>query len=1272
MLNWSRIDNDKTFQQLINHLASLECRSPGFLPSSPYIGPDGGYDAYTDHYFEEGLSGHICIQAKYTKHSNKEAFEYLQTEIPKELTKAKKNNATHLIIATNADLSVPYLQKLLALNTDKQLSLYIWARATLTLKIEKQPFLRSYFFNSPAIVLFVPSSVYFEEAGNDLLEITASLTNQIKSIKDRISEFVAFLTDQSKKIFVIHAPGGYGKSHFLRELAQVTNATKTDREVWFIRRGVRNIKEAFADEIAVRETDKSKHKYVIVLDDTDRADDIKELIECVMNSGIDIRLVLSSRTSGVSMLESALISAGRRPDTAVSEIPQWSVEELIMLLRSVSGQNPVKDEDLIVRAYPNPFFVVKIAQNIKKAGSFDFESIRQIILQSLIRDTRSILTTKQSSLDAKALLLHLSLISPFNSADRSTGEKLAQKLGVKLDELKAIIDLMVEKRVLRKIGELIRFIPDMIGDVFLLDEMQSLGEEARRDCFLYWFDTHSKNIFCNLGATLKYGEDTYLKKIIADVISNWTQNSTQYDSHEKRQILDNLEEICYIAPEKTMDLLYAFLQSQDLTSDEYGPVVIALLRSNCSREEVVKLMIDLREKSKTGTYDNYKPYSLIKSAVSPLYNSIEKKILPTLAALSDFLNHGGEAKNADLLKTALEEVLAGSHEYTESNYRSITHGSRALNANLPVLAMRNKAIEILKRMLKDSRAQVRTFAIDVIEDIGRLRLGGGSSRIPLQDKIDSEGKEMLDFVKSNNLIDQEKEYTVLSAYEDWLFSWWARQEVSDEEILPLMDKFPADPEYRIFRYYVSRWDIDIEGNIIEKLRSAPSKDRWPWAVDNIMERKWHLKVEDFHKDAIFINEKYKTPQSIVEYLNNLYKKVSVSSANALFLRAWVKINPANFRVIREDKTLWKQTPRLFKFTISYDLAHHYSDLAQQILDEIIKTDQFDLDEARIALDILSYDLPIDKIKTIKDLVKKGIPELNELIVEKLRFIGEKFTPEEMGEALLIALRGLNFEQHPRLTDHVAFILHGKTTDYRDKFLKIVHDVLFEMVVKSKKLDYHDLEILSFIIKDAKELIDFIEKRLEVEKAINSYSGYKAIPYDGITTLEKIIKSEADYFLAVDRALLWEGKYEGVVTFSVSEIFEQIVSLQDGAAPYFEKLLDRFKDKGEFPKLLKCLEKLPLITANLEIFKKVIKLSENHGLEDEVGKILRSKVYPEGGWSSSGDEAPPAFVEKKNIFVELKKNVSPGKLRNVIDQCLDSAEKSINEHKIDEDNYFHSR
>ena len=188
-------------------------------------------------------------------------------------------------------------------------------------------------------------------------------------------------------------------------------------------------------------------------------------------------------------------------------------------------------------------------------------------------------------------------------------------------------------------------------------------------------------------------------------------------------------------------------------------------------------------------------------------------------------------------------------------------GSRSLKVTEVVLKMRKIAIEITKTMLLDSRSAVRLAAIEIVENIGRSRLGPDRTDIPLKDRIVEERQEMLGFVEKNNLISKETDRHILSAYEDLLFGWWAQQDVPDEKSLPLLNQFTYDSEYRIFRYYTSRWDITED--VCNKLKDAPSKDRWPWVVDNLMQRKWHLTVEDFRKDAASLNQKYATVEAIV-------------------------------------------------------------------------------------------------------------------------------------------------------------------------------------------------------------------------------------------------------------------------------------------------------------------------------------------------------------------------------------------------------------------------
>ena len=73
MLDWSKIDNEKKFQQLVNDLFALEVGKPGFIPSSPYIGPDGGWDGrFPDEY--QGCTGMSCVQSKWTIHGFDDAY----------------------------------------------------------------------------------------------------------------------------------------------------------------------------------------------------------------------------------------------------------------------------------------------------------------------------------------------------------------------------------------------------------------------------------------------------------------------------------------------------------------------------------------------------------------------------------------------------------------------------------------------------------------------------------------------------------------------------------------------------------------------------------------------------------------------------------------------------------------------------------------------------------------------------------------------------------------------------------------------------------------------------------------------------------------------------------------------------------------------------------------------------------------------------------------------------------------------------------------------
>ncbi|MBU1121172.1 MAG: hypothetical protein KKF54_00530 [Candidatus Omnitrophica bacterium] len=515
---------------------------------------------------------------------------------------------------------------------------------------------------------------------------------------------------------------------------------------------------------------------------------------------------------------------------------------------------------------------------------------------------------------------------------------------------------------------------------------------------------------------------------------------------------------------------------------------------------------------------------------------------------------------------------------------------------------------------------------------------------------------------------------MLSAYEDLLFVWWAgHPDIPDDKVVPLLHKFVYGPEYRVYRYYSSRWDISE--NVMDKLKDAPPKnERWKWAVDNIMQRKWHLTVDDFEKDAELLSRKYFAARDIVDFLDDLNKKLTISSANALFSHAWFKQSPDEFKKIREDGNLWNQVPIFLKYTITYDLVQKFPEMAKVIIEQTLLTSDILLDEAKITINILSYDLPsVNRYEIIKAVAEKNIDELNLAILEMIRFIRNKISAQELIELTLPVLNHLSCKAQPKAIDHIAFLLYDKGDDYVRTFFEGTREIIRSILLNDGKLDYHDFEISALLFSNPQELMDFIKLRLEKEKEIDKYSEYEAISYDGIRFTDKSIKNNDDFFYAITQILKWNEEYGGISNYSIEKLFKQIVLLKDSSGTlYFENIKEKFYNKDVFSRLLECLFHIPLFKVNIKIFDEAIHKSKEFGFESEMCRLLRSKIYPEGGWSSSVGETPPVFIEKKEVFMKLKEDAPAGILRNTLDDCVKGVERMIDDHKKDEENRFYSR
>ena len=1281
MVDFSKITNEKDFQRLINHLFAIECNSPAFIPSSPYIGFDKGWDGRFEGFYPfENLEGLFSIQSKWTQKNFNEAETYLKQEVQKEIAKAIENKVQHLRIATSAELRVDQVNALQDLKPATLQSLRIWQRENLKIRFERQPFIRNFYFGDPQHPMLTPSNIYFGGLEKQLSSIPAG---EISSFNKYITQIKQFLLDQNERVLLIHAPGGFGKSHLLKELASISYECDPTRQLWMIKSGYHNF------EVAIQAEIDAQKKYILVLDDADRNLPIlNPLLAFALKSGVDIKIVLGSRTSGVHIIHEGIRQLKASEFFKEFKIEEWPKEDLLKLLRLTAQKDTVKDEEIILNDFQNPYFIVLIGNKIKGKGEIDFKKLKLKIIEDITEDTRVALKSLfQEKIDE--FLINLSCVVPFSLEDKRMLDEIGKQINQSADTVRRAIKLLLDSHILRQVGRSIRFAPDMRGDIYLLYKLEDLDKEYFKNIVLKWIPICSKNVFVNLGSTLKYGQDNIIAGILEEFVSEWVTSTKDTNGTDRKEKLKWLENVVSYVPTHCIELINAYFDNPppkeesflhpdepyvvELDKDDYGPVIVRLIRDASNRESVVRIIERLDELNLKGTYDNYKSHTLIEECVSPLRNEIDD-ILATFNILENWLNVPNKIR-ANLLKAALSEVLGAAHEYTRSYLDKMEFGERHLLNHPKVIEMREKAMLIVQKMLFHNDVNFQTAAIDISEEIGKTKMGHISAKdMPLAYRFVEERKFIIEEVAK--LIKPTTDFRVLSDIQDMLLGWWARETPGAENGIPLLRNFPKSPEYEIFRYFSSRLEILEDFSEIEP--QAPQENRWSWLVENFMQKRWKMTIDDFDRPVRELDNEYKTPEAIVKFLVNFYLKLTNHQMYPYFITCWVKVNPQVFRRIREDAKFWSQLPERFKSAIDYKLAEDDENYLEKIANETIENlDKASREQIGTLLALIGRKLPKNRKHWIKTLIKEGSIDVVKMVVRELYFIHKQDRNiDDVVELLLLAiLRAVNSNVEDigkDFIDGVAFITTSLKTELRQhRQISELISALYGLIKDRPELEWDDEEIIQFCITDLDHLIKFIDYRLEKSKESKSRSSsrYEAIPYDGIRHLKESVKSYADFEkLLVSVIKLHDTYSDGVEHYEVEKILKPVLMARDQSNKlYIETFMIHLIQNNEIDTALKCAQYLPLIEETASLFLLVSQKGLEANKNAEIQSLLFTKTNPEGGWTSSHNEPPPALLEKKRVYESMCGN-SSGPLKILLDRCINSIQQSIQDH-LDRDKEF---
>ena len=1271
-LDWKKINNDKDFQRLVNDLFALEINNPAFLSSNPEIGPDSGWDGrFNGSYMN--LIGVWSFQAKWTKHDLDKAYKQLRSELKKELKKAKKNGVRYLVLATNADLRIgtdDHIGKLEKLNENNKYveDLFVWPKANLESKIVQYPWLRHYYFDDCQEPMFVPPQAF--------VETEALLKGELIEREEETKKLKEFIFDDKSDVLIIHAAGGYGKTHFIADAGKMCHILSPNIQAWFCRPLIRDV------NVAIDELNHQKD-HLIFLDDAERySDDAKKLIAHVKTySPGKLKVILSCRSSGKEIIRN--LADSQRVDNYVElELSQISEKGLIEILMRSAGSKTINHPERIVKELNgNLFLIVTIGKSIK-GGEIDPRLIKKQIKNDLDQEATNALGCFLNANKIKNLLRELSIIVPFSKGSHSDViEKLSAILALDVRTLNDSINRLLDANILRTLGASVRFNPDMKGDIYLSVELdRENGEELVNEIFENWLSIYPEKLTVNLAAASRHAETDSATNAVKGLIKAWISEVSNTTDAGKANRLRLIEPIAHLAPNEVINLIYSYIGTAStdgicgLNRDTYGPVIYQILHIAKFQKLLLQLVLYIHQRDLKGTYHNYYPATFVRQLTSPLEISI-KLAIDSLSELLDWVKRETCTElEAKLASEGVKEALSGSHEYSESYENQMTIGRKILvykdSCKRAVDQYRNKAMELLKNIIFHSNFKIKRIGIEIINDIGHE---AASTSDELWTRIVSDKRQAIDWTRT--LINETAPLELLSSIEDVFIGYWANNNIYQDlsvEVANILRDYPRSPEYIIFRYFVAP-DI-IVTNFIEIESKAPEKNRWSWLVDNYF-RHHNSKHEDLESAVKQLSDKLRDKDEIIKYLKKLDKEVKDIRQwqYVPLIETWSKFNKESFIEIANEKSLLNGVPGIFHrgiCRIAADEDQKYiSAYAKDILDNL---DNLRAEKVDNLLDLISiHNVPTKEfIPWLLKIIEKSDSYLKHMILHKAYFIFKDRSQEEKNKVIDVLETSLGGIVDSHVLDMFDFLLHNAVQwNLPDEGLEKIRIALFEIIKDIGSIDYNVDELLKFVINgDLDEFIKFVDYRLNKYKILSDQKyidHFDPIPFFGFPSSEDLIKNYNDFSKVMDKIIFWRNE-QLLYSFDMDNLLKNFKKHHDEHGDYLKHyIVDKIKQGGanNLKTAINALFGVAFGNDTADLFLEMLLSAEKAEVLNEAKSVFSHQVLS-GIYRWAAREAPPALLNKKEALTKIYDECPPGAVRNYIDSLIKSISKDI-QSRLDE-------
>lgn len=1111
---------------------------------------------------------------------------------------------------------------------------------------------------------FTPWREYFHRVERHLLplDVEPRLT-QTAYYLDRSEKFLA---DNFTKILVLHAPGGSGKSHLLRQIAFDLEGKHPEYTILSVTPGFPNMESALSGELD------GDRRYLLLFDDADRWPEMLDLLFAyVKYYSSNVKIILTARTAGLRGIKTALNERFCQDLAEEVRIGDWSRDDLKGLLWLVLGGRHHNKEELIVSMLPNPYLIVWAGNVINGDPEITVERLRRKFVDDLeFEATRSLLPEFDKG-KVGEFLADLALIGPFRRNDRVVLSLLKERFGLTEDTLQAQLVQMVEYGVLREVGYSTRFNPDMKGDLYLAHYIdRNRKSDALRGWIESWGPKFNDNILTSLEAASRFCKGDIIKDYFASWVREAIAESKDLPGYYRTQRLEALSRFCYLVPEESIDLMYAYIDTPPSGSeddailspnrDTYGAVVVQLIHAGISQEVIFDLLEHIHKNVPNGQYFNYTVESMVAETVSPFYNTLEK-IRETLTILENRLDVENEFSVIALTKALLETLRADHDAIYLSPPNTVTLDIRPLPATPAALETRKHAISILKRMLSHQSVQVRRKAIEICGEIGFMFR---SEVCLLSERIAEERQSIV--TEFEQLVPHETDYGILCDIESLLFQWWEYNSPGSEGAESILKIFPRPMKYILYGLLFHSRPLLLSFNP-EMIPSGEERHDWSFNVDPSFAVSTDAFTEFCESIVSYLSTKYSDVNSVTTMFQELrvyqeHASINYDSLDSL-LSAWIAKDPGRFFELRDREDIWSELPTEFKNAIDLGLCTRDPEQLNSFAGEILVAPQ-NVDFRRIERFIrLMTRYPPDEARVrdwLTKLINTGEREIHLILLYNLWLLSSRLENYEICVTSYLNILSYYETMDETLFRFVTHVLRDLTRNedrleghQKDTIKRCLKEKLISTPSFGYGSKHHVQTLINYILTEKEDILDFIRQRAERKRKTRSY---QILPPNGVSFLENVKEcAELEPILDELLALMNEGL---ISRGQLSNQLRAAVSLKHQASEKLclEEYAEHLMSEGKVDDALFLCSVLFSQPRTEETTLKILGDAIAVGKRDDLKRLFGEYIWS-GGISFIGDHSP-VLERKKEAISRLLNLTPPGSLRAVLREALQGVDAEI--------------